>query len=116
MVFYNNTISLPIFSLFALLNLEFDRAFDCECWQSNSFIIVFILSGIMGLLISITTFLTMNVAGPTSFAIVGALNKIPLTILGFLIFSAPIDLKNGICVSIGILAGIIYSKAKYDES
>ena len=114
MVIYNNTISLPIFLILAMLNRE--DALHADQWESASFIIAFVASGVMGLLISLSTFLLMNVAGPTTFAIVGALNKIPLTILGYVLFSSPIDLKNGIFVSLGLLAGLLYSKAKYDES
>jgi GDP-mannose transporter len=116
MVIYNNAISLPIFLVISMLNQEIVPAVNSENWQNNSFIFIFLASGIMGLLISLSTFLLMSVAGATTFAVVGALNKIPLTILGYIIFSNPIDLKNGVCVTIGLLAGLLYSKAKYDES
>lgn len=56
----------------------------------------------------------MNIAGPTTYAIVGSLNKIPMTILGFLLFDVPADTKNILSINFGVLAGLIYSKAKYD--
>ena len=46
--------------------------------------------------ISIASFLCMSHAGPTAFAIVGSLNKVPLTILVFMIFGPSI---NGIKIS-----------------
>ena len=58
----------------------------------------------------------MNVGGPSTYSIVGALNKVPLTLIGFLIFKEPIDWKNATFISFGIVSGIIFSKAKYEET
>jgi hypothetical protein len=57
----------------------------------------------------------MNIVGPTAFAIVNAVNKIPLSIISFFFFDAPADWKNIIIVTCATVAAIIYSKAKYDE-
>ena len=115
MVFYNKMLSLPFFVVLAFANSEIPAAFYCPCWELFSFKIVWILSGLMGLLISLTSFLCMNVAGPTSFAILGSLNKVPLTILGYILFAAPMDWKNVSSVCFGLLAGLVYSKAKFEE-
>ena len=66
--------------------------------------------------ISIASFLCMSYAGPTAFAIVGSLNKVPLTILGFMLFDVPVDWKGAISISFSMVAGFLYSKAKLDET
>ena len=81
-----------------------------------SFRLSWVMTGIMGLLMSGSSFLCMNYAGPTTYAIMGSLNKVPLTILGFMLFSDPVNFENVISVSFSIFAGMIYSKAKYDEN
>lgn len=66
--------------------------------------------------ISIASFLCMSYAGPTAYAIVGSLNKVPLTILGFILFDVPVDTKGAISISFSMVAGFLYSKAKLDET
>ena len=66
--------------------------------------------------ISMASFYCMNYAGPTAFSIVGSLNKLPLTILGFMLFDLEVDYKNLVCIAFTLLAGFFYSKAKLDEA
>jgi len=77
MVYYNNVLSLPFFIFLATIKSEIGGVFTYEGWNSTGFLIIWIISGIMGLLISAFSFLCMNVAGPTTYAVVGALNKAP---------------------------------------
>jgi len=42
---------------------------------------------------------------------VGALNKIPSSILGLIIFHDPIDVLNLIGVAIGLVGGIVFTVA-----
>ena len=69
----------------------------------------------MGIAISLSSFSCMNYAGPTAFAIVGSFNKVPLTILGYVLFNVPVDSDNLIAIMFSMCAGFLYSKAKYDE-
>jgi GDP-mannose transporter len=115
MVYYNNLLSLPFFLILAFLNGEYERAENSDSWEDNGFLIVWVVSGLMGMFISLASFYCMNIAGPTTFAIVGSINKIPLTILGIFIFHVQLDWKNVTSVSFAIVAATIYSKAKYDE-
>lgn len=114
MTYYNNLLSLPFLFILSLLTGEFTTVFSFDGWSTISFWVIWIISGICGLLISLTTFLCLNVAGPTTYAIVGSLNKIPMAILGFALFDVPVEIKNVMSIVFGILAGIVYSKAKYD--
>ena len=74
------------------------------------------LGAVLTMAHSIASFYCMNYAGPTAYAIVGSLNKLPLTILGFILFNLETDWKNLLCISFTLLAGFVYSKAKLDEA
>ena len=116
MSFYNNIISLPLFVFLCFVNKEWDGAYNFPLWNSIGFNIAWWLGGIVTMAISMSSFYAMNHAGPTAFAIVGSLNKLPLTILGFMLFDVEMDSKNLICITFTLLAGFLYSKAKLDEA
>jgi hypothetical protein len=50
------------------------------------------------------------------FSLVGSLNKIPLAILGMLLFKAPTSTNNVISVLIGLAAGVVFAHAKATSS
>lgn len=91
MVYYNNILSLPIFIVIAFLNGEWGDALTNPVWGNTNFIIIWFISGAIGMLISLFSFMCMSYSGPTTYAIVGSLNKVPLTLLGFVLFDTPVN-------------------------
>merc|ERR1719203_1942466 len=85
------------------------------------FILLIILSKIY-LLASLVFFLNfaslncVSVTGPTTYAIVGSLNKIPTTILGWLLFDSVITGETWFFIAVSMCGGFIYSYAKIKES
>jgi hypothetical protein len=59
------------------------------------------LCGVSGFLISVCSFWAIKTTSATTYSIVGTLNKIPLTIIGFLFFGAPTNLTGTISIAIG---------------
>jgi len=116
MSFYNNSISLPLLIILFFINQEWEGVMNFSYWNDLGFQIVWWLGGILTMAISLSSFYAMNHAGPTAFAIVGSLNKLPLTILGFILFDLEVDYKNLVCITFTLLAGFLYSKAKLDEA
>ena len=92
MVYYNNVLSLPIFIIIAMINEEWGNAINSSLWSNYTFIIVWVISGLIGMMISLFSFMCMSYCGPTSYAVVGSLNKVPLTIFGFVLLDTPITL------------------------
>lgn len=84
------------------------------------------VSGVSSFLISVCSFWAVKATSPTTyryeinsisilinyFSIVGTLNKIPLTVLGIVFFSAPISNLGGVSIAIGLSGGILYSYEK----
>jgi GDP-mannose transporter len=48
----------------------------------------------------------------TIYSLVGALNKIPVAIVGLLVFREPTNPKNLASIVIGLLAGVLFVQAK----
>jgi len=71
--------------------------------------LVFIWSGISGLCLSASSFWVVRITSPTTYSIVGSLNKIPLTILGFAFFGGSVTFLGGISIVIGLCAAFVYS-------
>ena len=51
----------------------------------------------------------------TTYAIVGSLNKIPLTVFGAVIFGSVITQEGAIFIGMGLLGGFLYAYAKILE-
>jgi GDP-mannose transporter len=58
----------------------------------------------------------MSTTTATTFSLVGSLNKIPIAVLGMLLFNAPMNMNNILSVSVGLLAGVIFVRAKALEA
>ena len=80
-------------------------------WTSGLLGMIF-LSGISGILISVSSFWSVKATSPTTYSMVGTLNKIPLTILGFLLFDSPVSRLGGISIFICLLGGFLFTYAK----
>jgi len=79
---------------------------------SPSFYIVVIWSGISGILLSVSSFWAVKTTSPTTYSMVGSLNKIPLTLIGVILFGAHVKLLGKISIAIGLFAGAMYSLTK----
>lgn len=61
---------------------------------------------------SLATFCALKVTSPTTYAVVGSLNKIPLTIIGTVLFRSIITVQGWVSIVIGLGGGVLYSYAK----
>jgi len=69
-------------------------------------------SGFLGLAISFTSMWFLHQTGPTTYSLVGSLNKIPLSIAGILLFKVPTSFENLLSILFGLFAGVFFAKAK----
>eukprot|EP01112_Ceratiomyxa_fruticulosa_P016503 TRINITY_DN4998_c0_g1_i1.p1 TRINITY_DN4998_c0_g1~~TRINITY_DN4998_c0_g1_i1.p1 ORF type:complete len:337 (+),score=54.27 TRINITY_DN4998_c0_g1_i1:140-1150(+) len=110
MVYYNNSLSLP-FLLPLLLYTENSIITDMKEYPylyNFGFIALALFSGLNSFGISLTSLWTVKTTSPTTYSIVGALNKIPLAILGILIFHTKLKIMGYISVFIGFWGGVFY--------
>ncbi|XP_041005744.1 GDP-mannose transporter GONST1 isoform X1 [Juglans microcarpa x Juglans regia] len=115
MVLLNNTLSLPLGILLIFIFNEVDYLTRTPLLRLPTFWFVMTLSGVLGLAISFTSMWFLHQTGATTYSLVGSLNKIPLSIAGILIFKVPTSLENSASIFFGLIAGVIFARAKMRE-
>ncbi|KAL3530860.1 hypothetical protein ACH5RR_010182 [Cinchona calisaya] len=112
MVLLNNSLSLP-FAIFLILVFdEWDYVINADVIGMPMFWVVVTASGLLGLAISFSSMWFLNQTTPTTYSLVGSLNKIPISIAGIIIFRVPVSLPNFFSILFGLFAGIFFARAK----
>lgn len=112
MVFYNNVLCvvflLPaaIFRGEVTLFLQTERLHTAANFFENMF------AGFVGFFLNFASLNCVAATGPTTYAIVGSLNKIPVTILGYLLFDNVIAPETWFFIGVSMCGGFLYSYAK----
>jgi len=75
-------------------------------------LVTLFLSAFIGFGIGFSIFWCISATSPTTTSMVGAANKIPLSILGVIVFSEPLTSNRAMFICIGSIAGVTYAKAK----
>ncbi|KAF6167171.1 hypothetical protein GIB67_029809 [Kingdonia uniflora] len=115
MVLLNNILSLPLGFLLIFVFNEVDYLFETPLLRMPSFWFVITSSGFLGLAISFTSMWFLHQTSATTYSLVGSLNKIPLSIAGILLFKVPTSLENFASILFGLLAGVLFTRAKMRE-
>eukprot|EP00877_Chromochloris_zofingiensis_P006086 jgi/Chrzof1/1730/Cz10g18260.t1 len=112
MVYYNNLLSIPpILCLMAFFG-EFQGLLSQPALSNPSFLAVALLGGLIGFGISFSALWFLSQTTATIYSLVGALNKIPVAVVGILAFHEATNSKNLASIMIGLLAGIVFVVAK----
>lgn len=112
MVFYNNVLCvfflLPVASIIGDIRLfsNTPAIHTFEYFFKNFF------AGFVGFFLNFASLNCVQQTGPTTYAIVGSLNKIPTSFLGWFLFDAVITGETWFFISVSMLGGFIYSYAK----
>jgi GDP-mannose transporter len=112
MVFYNNVLCclflLPaaIFRGEVTLFLRTTGLHTLDYLGKNSF------AGLVGFFLNFASLNCVSATGPTTYAVIGSLNKVPLTILGYLLFDNIITTETWFFIAISMCGGFLYSYAK----
>jgi len=113
---YNNVLMVPTVSLLAILLGEWPAAFQAEQWNSGAFIIALLFSGAIGFILNMASIWCVDVNGATTYSMIGAVNKVPVTFIGYFIFDEVISSKQWIFVVLSLAAGCLYAYAKSQDS
>mmetsp|Transcript_9885 Transcript_9885/g.24204 ORF Transcript_9885/g.24204 Transcript_9885/m.24204 type:complete len:487 (-) Transcript_9885:2-1462(-) len=73
----------------------------------------FLSTGVNGIVIALCSMWCIEATSGSTYSMVGALNKIPLAILGIFIFNDPLNLLNLSGVFLGLAGGILFSYDRY---
>ncbi|XP_027933421.1 GDP-mannose transporter GONST2-like [Vigna unguiculata] len=112
MVLLNNLLSLPFAIILILLFGEWHYVIHADVVKLPMFWVVATASGLLGLSISFTSMWFLHQTGPTTYSLVGSLNKIPISIAGILVFKVPLSVSNLFSILFGLFAGVLFARAK----
>ncbi|KAF6153530.1 hypothetical protein GIB67_027397 [Kingdonia uniflora] len=112
MVLLNNALSLPFAIFLILLFGEWKYVYNVDVIRIPMFWVVATGSGFLGLSISFTSMWFLNQTGPTTYSLVGSLNKIPISVAGLVLFNVQLSLSNVFSILFGLFAGIFFARAK----
>ena len=74
------------------------------------------VGGFMGFFLNFAALNCVSATGPTTYAVVGSLNKVPVALLGYLMFDGAITTKTWFFIWVSLCGGFLYSYAKIRAS
>jgi GDP-mannose transporter len=112
MVFYNNVLCTVFMLPVTLYNGEMKVFMASEkihtfdyAWRNG-------FAGFVGFFLNFASLNCVSYTGPTTYAIVGSLNKVPVAILGWIIFDSKISPQTWFFIAVSMCGGFLYSYAK----
>ncbi|EGD77216.1 hypothetical protein PTSG_08308 [Salpingoeca rosetta] len=112
MSFYNNLLCVVLMSASSVFTGELFQAMEFKNLTAPSFVVSVVLSGVVGTGLSFAVFWVMSTTSPTTYSMVGSLNKIPITFASVLFFHMNMTWKTMVSIAVGLGAGIVYTHAK----
>ncbi|GAB2215816.1 hypothetical protein Droror1_Dr00020219 [Drosera rotundifolia] len=117
-MFYNSFLSIPFLVLLILVTGEFPNSLSLLLAKSTSFsfLMIFVVSMVMGIVLNFTMFLCTVVNSALTTTIVGVLKGVGSTTLGFFVLGGvEVHALNVTGLAINTAGGVWYSYAKYQE-
>ncbi|KAK9273350.1 hypothetical protein L1049_018159 [Liquidambar formosana] len=117
-MFYNSFLSLPFLLFLIIATGEFPNSLSLLFAKSNSlsFLVILILSLVMGIVLNFTMFLCTIVNSALTTTIVGVLKGVGSTTLGFVLLGGvQVHALNVTGLVINTAGGVWYSYAKYQQ-
>ncbi|GLC39366.1 hypothetical protein PLESTB_000892400 [Pleodorina starrii] len=112
MVYYNNLLSVPPILVMMWFFGEFHGLLEQEALKNSAFLMVSGLGALIGFGISFSSLWYLQQTTATMYSLVGALNKIPVAIVGLVAFAEPTNPKNLGSIIIGLGAGVLFTRIK----
>lgn len=116
MVFYNNVLCtlflLPVASAMGEVRIFLST----ESIHTPDYFFKNFIAGFVGFALNFASLNCVQSTGPTTYAIVGSLNKIPITFFGWLLFSSTITAQTWFFIAVSMCGGFMYSFAKINET
>uniref|UniRef100_A0A6N2NJX8 Sugar phosphate transporter domain-containing protein n=1 Tax=Salix viminalis TaxID=40686 RepID=A0A6N2NJX8_SALVM len=117
-MFYNSFLSLPVLTFLIIITGEFPSSLALLFAKSNSlsFLLILVISLIMGIVLNFTMFLCTIVNSALTTTIVGVLKGVGSTTLGFVVLGGvEVHALNVTGLVINTAGGLWYSYAKYQQ-
>ena len=111
MVYYNNLISTMLLLPFCIFNKELYILFNPTIMNWN-FILMNLIAGFLGFYLNFASLWCVAATSATTYAIVGSLNKIPITVLGFFMFETKMTHHGILYITVASLGGLLFGYSK----
>merc|ERR1740139_75074 len=115
MVFYNNVLAVMFLLPAAAFRGEVTTFLATSQIHTMDYFFKNFYAGFVGFFLNFASLNCASITGPTTYAIVGSMNKIPTTIIGFFLFKTVMLPQTWLFVAINLMGGFIYSYAKLRE-
>lgn len=116
MVFYNNVLCVIFLFPASVIMGEFGLFVTSASLHTPEYFLKNLFAGFIGFFLNFASLNCVSQTGPTTYAIIGSLNKIPTTFLGCMIFAENITRQTWFFICVSISGGFIYSYAKIKEN
>lgn len=116
MVFYNNVLCILFLFPAAFLRDEVVLFLKSVALHTPDYFFKNFFAGIVGFLLNFASLQCVSLTGPTTYAIIGSVNKIPAAFLGYWLFDAAISSQTWFFIAISMAGGFLYSYAKLRTS
>ena len=115
MVYYNNLLSIALLLPICIYRDEFAVFMDPQI-MTLPFIASNIVAGVLGFYLNFASLWCVSANNATTYAVVGSLNKVPITVLGFLVFNAKMTSEGIVFIAMATAGGFLYAYSKLPPS
>jgi len=112
MVFYNNVLCLVFLFPVTMANGELLTFWKTPAIHTVDYIAKNSFAGFVGFFLNFASLNFVSATGPTTYAIVGSMNKIPTAFLGWFLFNSIITPQTWLFIGVSMCGGFLYSYAK----
>jgi GDP-mannose transporter len=115
MVFYNNVLCSVFLLPCAIVMGQVTIFLKTPAIHTTDYFLKNFFAGFVGFFLNFASLTCVAATGPTTYAIVGSLNKVPVAILGYILFDNVITTQTWFFIAISMSGGFLYSYAKIME-
>merc|ERR1711862_497678 len=112
MVYVNNLLAVFFLLPTSFLRGEVRVFFETSAIHTADYLFKNLLAGLTGFSLNFAALNCVATTGPTTYAVVGALNKVPVAFLGWVLFDNAITSKTFFFICVSLCGGFLYSYAK----
>jgi len=116
MVFYNNVLCVCFLLPAAVYLGETKLFWESKVLHTMDYAAKNVFAGLVGFFLNFASLNCVAASGPTTYVVIGSLNKIPVAFLGYWIFHSVINKETWFFISVSMCGGFLYSYAKLQSS
>lgn len=116
MVFYNNLLCIGFLLPAAIAMGQVSIFATTPAIHTPDYFTKNVFAGFVGFFLNFASLNCVSVTGPTTYAIIGSVNKIPVAIMGYILFDNAITQQTWFFIAVSMAGGFLYSYAKIQTS